>query len=94
MVDDCRVFVRFEGRGYGEVGRGISVENVDELRLLHCTNHDRTAPRIDREVLSGHYATRTRFAKRFLVNFDKTARLGIIVKDDDTSGVRAYDGIV
>ena len=85
VVDDRVVFVRFQGRRDGEVRSRVSVQNIDKFRLLHSRDHDTTTLRVGGQVLSGYDSPRARLAIGLLVDLDEATRLGIIVKDDDSS---------
>ena len=94
MMDDCVVFVRFQGRRDGEVRRGVSVEDVNQFCFLHGTNHDTTPLGIRGQILPRDNSPRAGLPERLLVHLDESARLGIVVKDDYAPRVGPYDHII
>lgn len=59
IEDNGRGLVGLEGRRDGELGRRVTIENVDELLLLNRTNHHGAPLGVRGQVLTRHNATTT-----------------------------------
>lgn len=93
-VDDGVGLVGLEGRGDGEAGGSIAVEDVDELLLFAGANHDGAALGVDGEVLAGDDAAAARLAEGLLVDLVEGVLLLVVLEDDDAAGVGADDDII
>jgi hypothetical protein len=92
--DDGVLLVGLERGRDREVGGGVSVEDVDELRLFDRPDHDGPPLWIGREVLAGHDPTGSRLAVRLLMELFERRRRRNVLEDHDPARVRADDDVV
>ena len=90
----CGERVHLEGRGDGETGGGVAIEDVHELLLLDRADHHRAAARVGRHKLAGHDAAAAALAVDFGVDLLEAALLDRVLHDDDLTRVRAHDHVV
>ena len=86
--------VRLEGRGDGEAGSGVAVEDVHELLLLDRADHHGAAARVGRHKLAGHNAAAAGLAVDLGVDPLEAALIGRVLHDDDLTRVRTHDDVV
>jgi len=86
-VDDRIGLVRFEGRGDGQVGCGIAVEDVDEFGLLHGCDHHGASLGIRCEELTGSRPPRAGAAKGLRVDHVEHILHGVVLEDGDLARI-------
>jgi hypothetical protein len=87
VMDDRRASMSLQGGRNGEIGGGITVENVHELGFFYCGNHDGASLGVGSQVLSRDNPSCARLPKRFLMNFDETAGARVIIQDHNTTRI-------
>jgi hypothetical protein len=90
----CGQRAHLEGRGDGETGGGVAVEDVHELLLLDRADHHGAAARVGRDKLAGHDAAAAGLAVDLGVDLLEAALIGRVLHDDDLTRVRAHDDVV
>ena len=70
------------------------LRSIHKLRLLHSRNHHAPSLWISSEILARHNATSPRLAIRLLMEFNKAVGFGVILEDDETTRVGAYDRVI
>mmetsp|Transcript_1924 Transcript_1924/g.3662 ORF Transcript_1924/g.3662 Transcript_1924/m.3662 type:complete len:203 (-) Transcript_1924:394-1002(-) len=86
-IDQGVALVRLQGRGDGQPGRGVAVQNVDELLLLDGSDHHCTSLGVNGEVLTRHNPPAARLAKRLDVHLLKGVLGPIVLQNHDPAGV-------
>lgn len=73
----------------------MNLEGEDaQFALIHGTDHDTSTFRIGGEVLTGDDTPRTAFTESFLMQFNQSIGHGIVLQDDNPTGIRSDDDIV
>jgi hypothetical protein len=81
-------------RGDCKLRLGVTVENIDQLVLLHGSDQTRTSFGIHSKILTWDNPANTRLSKCFQVDAVKTVLRRNIFNDCDTPGVGADDNVI